>query len=651
MDVSIVIVNYNVEHFLEQCLLSVERAIGQINAEVFVVDNNSVDGSCTMVRTKFPWVKLIANTDNLGFSKANNQAMRMAQGRYILLLNPDTVVEEDTFAKCLRFMDAHPDAGGLGVRMVDGKGRYLPESKRGLPTPWVAFCKISGIYRVFRHSKRFNHYYMGYLDEHAVNEVEILSGAYMWMRKEALDKVGLLDEAFFMYGEDIDLSWRIVQGGYTNFYFPETTIIHYKGESTKKGSLNYVFVFYQAMVIFARKHFSTQNARVFTGLINLAIYARAALAVGQRFVKRFWLPVVDFVALAGGWWGIAKYYAEWQDKIFEPSTLSVLLPVFTVAGMLMHYFGGGYDRPLSLFRLLRSSVLAGILVLVVYSLLPEELRFSRAVVLSGTIWLLLYPVLSRLALSAGFPRHFQWETSREKRFIVVGMADEIDRIAELIRQTQGGAPEIIRFEHAVGAQNEIELHANRLNETIRVFKADVVIFSGQDLSSAGIIGLMSATARSGVDYKIAPPDSVFMVGSNSIDTAGDLFMLQTNGIHKPANRRAKRIFDIALALAFLLASPVIIWMIRSKPGFVKNIFNTLLGIHSWVGYDRRVSSLKGLPRLKPGVISPATQLSSGMTTDDTLRRLNLIYARDYQVRTDLALIWRNFTRLGEAVKA
>lgn len=645
MDVSIVIVNYNVEHFLEQCLLSVERAIVKVNAEVFVVDNNSVDGSCAMVRSKFPWVKLIANTDNLGFSKANNQAMRMAVGRYILLLNPDTVVEEDTFEKCLRFMDAHPDTGGLGVRMVDGKGRFLPESKRGLPTPWVAFCKISGIYKVFRHSKRFNHYYMGYLDEHAVNEVEILSGAYMWMRKDALDKVGLLDEAFFMYGEDIDLSWRIVQGGYRNYYFPDTTIIHYKGESTKKGSLNYVFVFYQAMVIFARKHFSAKNARVFTVLINLAIYARAALAVGQRFVNRFWLPVVDFIALAGGWWGIAKYYAEWQDKIFEPSTLSVLLPAFTLVGMLMHYFGGGYDRPLSLFRLLRSSVLAGILVLVVYSLLPEELRFSRAVVLSGAVWLLVYPVLSRLGLSAGFPRRFQWETSREKRFIVVGMSNEINRIAELIRQTQGGAPEIIRFEHS-SAQHELDLLADRLNETIRVFKADVVIFSGQDLSSAGIIGLMSATARSGVDYKIAPPDSVFMVGSNSIDTAGDLFMLQTNGIHKPANRRAKRIFDIAVALTLLLGVPVVIWFVRNMSGFLKNLFNTLLGVKSWVGYDRRASSLKGLPHVKPGVISPATQLSSGMITDETLRRLNLIYARDYQVRTDLALIWRNFSHLG-----
>ncbi|MGF1564350.1 MAG: glycosyltransferase family 2 protein [Flavobacteriales bacterium] len=648
MDVSIVIVNYNVEHFLEQCLISVERAIASLKAEVFVVDNNSVDGSCAMVRSKFPWVKLIANTDNLGFSKANNQAMRLAEGRYILLLNPDTVVEEDTFVKCLSFMDEHPQAGGLGVRMVDGKGRFLPESKRGLPTPWVAFCKISGIYRVFRQSKRFNHYYMGYLGEHATNPVEILSGAYMWMRKKALDEVGLLDEAFFMYGEDIDLSWRIVQGGYENYYLPETTIIHYKGESTKKGSLNYVFVFYQAMVIFARKHFSAKNARLFTTLINLAIYARAAVAVFQRFLSKVWLPVVDFFALTGGWWAIARYYADWQEKIFEPRLLTVLLPAFTFVGMASQYFGGGYDKPLSLFRMLRSSVFAGIVVLVGYSLLPEDVRFSRAVVLLGGLWMLMYPIVSRFTLSKAMPRNFQWESRREQRFIAVGMPNEIDRIAELIRQTQGGMPEIIRFEHPDNGLNDTDVLTDRLNETIRVFKADVVIFSGQDLTSASIIALMSGTAKTGVDYKIAPPDSVFMIGSNSIDTSGDLFMLQTNGIHKPSNARAKRIFDLVASLALLMAAPFVIWGVTRKMGYFRNVFRTLIGRTSWVGYDLRASSRKGLPKVRPGVVSPATQLSHGMLTDETLQRLNLIYARDYQVKTDLALLWRNFKHLGNA---
>jgi GT2 family glycosyltransferase len=278
MKLSIVIVNYNVQHFLEQCLHSVRKASENIPTEIFVVDNNSVDGSIAMVKQKFPEVQLIENKKNTGFSFANNQAMRIAKGEYVLLLNPDTVVEEDTFEKVVAFMDAHPNAGGLGVKMLDGKGNFLPESKRGLPTPAVAFYKIFGFSRLFPRSKTFGKYHLGFLDKDKTHEVDILSGAFMLMRKATLDKVGLLDETFFMYGEDIDLSYRIILGGYKNYYFPETRIIHYKGESTKKSSVNYVFVFYKAMVIFANKHFSQNNAKLFSFLINIAIYLRAGVA-------------------------------------------------------------------------------------------------------------------------------------------------------------------------------------------------------------------------------------------------------------------------------------------------------------------------------------------------------------------------------------
>jgi len=221
MKLSIIIVNYNVRHFLDQCLTSVRRAVSGIDADVWVVDNNSVDGSVRMVKEKFPEVKLIANKDNVGFSSANNQAIRESNGEYVLLLNPDTIVEDDTFTKIISFMDAHPDAGGLGVKMIDGKGNFLPESKRGLPTPDVAFYKIFGLSTFFPRSKTFGKYHLGYLDKDEIHEVEILSGAFMFMRRETLDKTGLLDEDFFMYGEDIDLSYRIIKAGYKNYYFPE----------------------------------------------------------------------------------------------------------------------------------------------------------------------------------------------------------------------------------------------------------------------------------------------------------------------------------------------------------------------------------------------------------------------------------------------
>ncbi len=251
MKLSVIIVNYNVKYFLEQCLYSVRRASENLEIETIVVDNNSVDGSVEMLMHKFPEVVLIANKNNTGFSVANNQGIKISKGEYVLLLNPDTVVQEDTFRKVIAFMDEHPDAGGLGIKMIDGKGMFLPESKRGLPTPMVAFYKIFGLSKLFPKSKIFGRYHLGYLDKEQVHEVDVLAGAFMMMRREALDKVGLLDETFFMYGEDIDLSYRIQLGGYKNYYYPHSSIIHYKGESTKKSSVNYVFVFYNAMIIFA----------------------------------------------------------------------------------------------------------------------------------------------------------------------------------------------------------------------------------------------------------------------------------------------------------------------------------------------------------------------------------------------------------------
>src|SRR5690606_1426238 len=232
-----------------------------------------------------------------------------------------------TFEKVINFMDQHPDAGGLGVRMLDGKGKFLPESKRGLPTPMVAFYKIFGVSKLFPKSKKFGQYHLGHLSEFETNEVEILCGAFMLMRAEALEKVGLLDEAFFMYGEDIDLSYRIIKGGYKNYYFPETRIIHYKGESTKKSSVNYVFVFYRAMVIFAEKHFSKKNAKTFSFLINLAIYLRAGLAVLARFIKRITLPMIDFSIIIGGLFALTH---RWQIEhiSFPESVLNIALPSY-----------------------------------------------------------------------------------------------------------------------------------------------------------------------------------------------------------------------------------------------------------------------------------------------------------------------------------
>jgi GT2 family glycosyltransferase len=324
-DLSVIIVNYNVEFFLKQCLDSVMKSVKHLQVEVWVVDNNSIDGSLEMVGTHFPSVKVIANKDNVGFSKANNQAIEKSDSRYVLLLNPDTVIEEDTLVKVVEFMDEFPDAGGLGVRMVDGKGQFLPESKRGLPTPMVSFYKIFGLSKLFPNSKKFGQYHLGYLSEFEVNEIDVLSGAFMLMRSETLAKVGLLDEQFFMYGEDIDLSYRIQLGGYKNYYFPKTKIIHYKGESTKKSSVNYVFIFYRAMVIFAKKHFAGNYAKMFGVAINFAIYLRASIAILNRLFQSILFPLIDFTMILGGFYLLTNHW-KIHDVHFPKEAFHYLIP-------------------------------------------------------------------------------------------------------------------------------------------------------------------------------------------------------------------------------------------------------------------------------------------------------------------------------------
>ena len=277
---SIVIVNYNVCGFLEQCLLSLADAVKEIPHEIFVVDNASTDGSDTYIPRRFPQVKYIYNTENVGFARANNQAMALSSGRYVLLLNPDTVVGESVLSEACRFLDDHPDAGALGVKMLDGDGRFLPESKRGFPSPWVSFCKIFGLAKIFPRSPRFGRYHLRYLDENEINRVDVLSGAFMLLRRSTLDRCGLLDEQFFMYGEDIDLSYRMTLTGRHNYYLP-LRIIHYKGESTKTESLRYVRIFYQAMLIFLRKHYP--HYKFFAQFsIRLAISLRASAAAVRR---------------------------------------------------------------------------------------------------------------------------------------------------------------------------------------------------------------------------------------------------------------------------------------------------------------------------------------------------------------------------------
>ena len=305
MKLSVIIVSYNVKYYLDQCIRSVLRAFEVMQgddasssssssgekdvAEIIVVDNHSSDGSLEYLqhrypREAYPMVRFVGSNHNLGFARANNIAIRQSEAEYVLLLNPDTIVGEQVLSECIRFMDAHPDAGAAGVRMLNADGRWARESRRGLPTPMVSFFKMLGFCNRWPKHPLFGRYYMGFLPWDQPNRIEVVSGAFCMLRRKALDRVGLLDEDFFMYGEDIDLSYRILKGGYQNYYLP-VDILHYKGESTQKSSFRYVHVFYEAMLIFFRKHYSGMS-HLLSIPIKFAIYARASVAFTQMMTAR-----------------------------------------------------------------------------------------------------------------------------------------------------------------------------------------------------------------------------------------------------------------------------------------------------------------------------------------------------------------------------
>lgn len=319
LKLSVIIVNYNVKYYLDQCIRSVLRAFEEMNtpAEIIVVDNHSADGSVDYLEQRYPqklypMVRFVRSAHNLGFARANNIAIRQSRGEYVLLLNPDTIVGEDALKASVDFMDAHEDAGAVGVRMLGAQGRRAMESRRGLPTPMVSFFKMLGFCNRWPHHRLFGKYYMGYLPWDEPCQIEVVSGAYCMLRRKALDEVGLLDEDFFMYGEDIDLSYRVLKGGYHNYYLP-VDILHYKGESTQKSSFRYVHVFYEAMLIFFRKHYSGMTF-LLSLPIKTAIYAKALMALVGMLSERMRKSLGFFAPSAEG----AQHYVfvgslEMQD--------------------------------------------------------------------------------------------------------------------------------------------------------------------------------------------------------------------------------------------------------------------------------------------------------------------------------------------------
>ena len=644
MKLSVIIVNYNVKYFLQQCLTSVFVALKKVDGEVWVVDNNSVDKSVEMIRKNFPEVKLIANKENVGFSKANNQAIRKANGEYILLLNPDTVVEEDTFAKVVDFMDKHPDAGGLGVKMIDGKGKFLPESKRGIPTPEVAFYKIFGLTKFFPHSKRFARYYLGHLDKDKTHKVEILSGAFMLLRKKVLDEIGLLDEEFFMYGEDIDLSYRILKAGYNNYYFADTTIVHYKGESTKKGSLNYVFIFYKAMIIFARKHFSGKKAGLLMFMIKIAIVLRAALAVMRRIFQRIYLPVIDAVLIFLGFYFFVPFWENVHLNTNYPQFIWYMLPAYIVIWLITSYYTGAYDNPGRLKSVLNGIGLGTAIILIIYALIDVRFRFSRVVILWGALFAAIEMITVRLLLHwAGNFTGYKLFSKSKRKILIVGKLDESRRVHDILNKISANI-DVVGYVNPDNKSEEGYLgKMENIREIIKIFKINEVIFCAKNLPMSNIITMMLKLSALNVSVKIAPEDSISIIGSNSINTSGDLYILELNTITTPENRRIKNLSDKILSFFFLIFYPVLVWFVKKKFGFLRNIFRVMFGKWSWVGFSENNPDL---PIIKKGILSPLDAIADKNIDEILKKNLDSSYAKNYSLNNDLFIIFKGFKNLG-----
>ncbi|TNE28703.1 MAG: glycosyltransferase [Bacteroidetes bacterium] len=590
MKLSIIIVNYNVRHFLEQCLYSVEKAISGIEADVWVVDNASVDDSMEMVREKFPWVQCIDNAENVGFAKANNQAAIASNSEYVLLLNPDTILPEDNLKKVLAYMDSHPKCGASGVRMYDGAGTFLPESKRGLPTPWVAFYKIFGLSSIFPKSEKFARYHLGHLDPNENQRVEILAGAYMMMRRDAWNKAGMLDETYFMYGEDIDLSYSIEKAGYEVHYLANAPIIHYKGESTKKGSLNYVFIFYNAMLIFAKKHLSKGYASAFSLLIRMAIYLRAALSIGKRIVSRLALPVLDILVFTGGMQFIIKYW-EHNHRFIEGGSYPDfykwgITPIYALLWVIGLILAGGYRKPIKLNRILSGLILGTSFIFILYALSPDEFRFSRALIIMGSAWMTFAVLTLRFAIS--FVPGSQtglWSTD-QRRVGFVGFEKNANGVKALLSSDERP---LSTFDILELKNLQSECYALDINE---------LILDSTALSYSQITAIFTEYGRQKIRFQIAYPEEGWMIGSNSIHTRGQALGKKSFALSEAKVLRNKRTFDILVCLFLWTLSPIAIWAPRLRVLWWQT-FSVLLGMKTWVGY---ANPLPSLPNIKKGVI-------------------------------------------------
>jgi GT2 family glycosyltransferase len=641
---SVVIVNYNVEHFLEICLHSVMASANPEEIDVWVVDNNSSDGSLEMLRQKFPEVNVIANTNNTGFSMANNQAIRASVSEYVLLLNPDTIVPEDCFSRCVAFMDAHPEAGGLGARMVDGSGVFLPESKRGLPGPWVSFCKAFGLTRLFPNSPKFGGYYLSYLDEHQIHEIDVLSGAFMLMRRSALESSGLLDEDFFMYGEDVDLSYRIQKSGFKNFYYPEISLIHFKGESTRRGSISFVRNFYKAMLLFSAKHFSRN--KFFSFFIYIGIGIRAMLALAKRafeisstFVFEFSIAYLGMTFIKNWWELNFKGVPGMYPDIF----IQLLIPGYLLVWLLSIRITAAYSRDNSPMVVLKGIILGTILISGITNFF-DDYRFSKGLILIGAAW--TWSVCTaRLIIHQLFKsRKLLFNLKRKKRVLISGDQIAFQNACEILSKF---SQDVLICGRCGNPANELEPSylgpADKLPELSFRLGLDELIFCQDGMTNKAIIGGVEKFRQLNIRFSILAPGGRYLVSSSEKHNRGQIMQSDsTPELLQVHNLRLKRLCDLGICLILLPVMPLIAFRVKSFSALFQNFLNVLTGSMTWIGPSTDIWQRYGL---RPAVINSA--LLAGKNADKSLiDSLDRLYIQEFLAEHEVWTVLKNLRHLG-----
>lgn len=637
LELSVIIVSYQVRYFLEQCLHTVLAAAEGLDAEVIVTDNASADGSLAFLQPLFPSVRFIQNSENLGFAKANNEALKYCSGKWVLFLNPDTLVPKNALRNCLAYLQQHPAAGALGVRMLDGRGRFLPESKRSFPSPWVSFCKLSGLAALFPASHLFNRYALGYLDERRDHVVPVLAGAFLMVNKEVLNQLQGFDETYFLYGEDIDLSYRIQKAGYENHYFAGTSILHFKGESSAGEKRKRDRFFYRAMQVFVTKHYHSGSAKVFSGLLQVAIHIRSLLAGLHRFSRSWMLPLTDGLLLLAA---LHLFRLGWviqfrNGKDFGVDALPVLIPFLTCCFIGAAACTGLYEQRLRISRLLLSLIAGQVFMLAAYALLPEQFRFSRGVVLGGGLlglWLLL---LRRIL----FTKKWTVPGTGDARTLVVANAVQYASVSRILAADSNQAQLVGRVgmaekeEDTLGTLSQLPqlvtahaisqiifcvdaLNWNRLTDTLAAFKKNVPIFL---FYTSGSHAIISSQARpSGV--ALVTPETGFSLAN-------------------AYQQRMKRIVDLFFSLLFLLGFPLHLLIHPHPIQLLKQVARVLNGKKTWVGYS---SGAEDLPALPDAVITSRGAKPMGEAATYAADRF---YARHYDWWNDVNTILKYYRQL------